>query len=95
MVVRNEEMATLPGLEKLRELRGLETVTFRGCPMLEALLKDDMFKPKTTPRATEEEDAAGGSEKRKATDGGECTVAEEGGGSKKAKAELTTIADSG
>ncbi|KAI7237739.1 hypothetical protein KC330_g2983 [Hortaea werneckii] len=40
----------LPGLRKLRTMRGLDEVNFYGCPTVEALIKADMLKPKPKPK---------------------------------------------
>ena len=46
---KHQMVMKLPGLGKLRNLRGLEKVTFLGCPTIEGILKDDMLKPKSEP----------------------------------------------
>ncbi|KAI7286101.1 hypothetical protein KC345_g1293 [Hortaea werneckii] len=40
----------IPGMRKLRAMRGLEEVNFYGCPTVEALVKADMLKPKPKPK---------------------------------------------
>ncbi|KAI7199354.1 hypothetical protein KC343_g8335 [Hortaea werneckii] len=46
---RNNVM-NIPGMRKLRAMRGLEEVNFYGCPTVEALIKADMLKPKPKPK---------------------------------------------
>ncbi|KAI6842993.1 hypothetical protein KC340_g11703 [Hortaea werneckii] len=44
------DMMNIPGLRRLRTMRGLEEVNFYGCPTVEALIKADMLKPKPKPK---------------------------------------------
>ncbi|GAB1743895.1 hypothetical protein NU219Hw_g946t1 [Hortaea werneckii] len=44
------DVMNIPGLRKLRTMRGLEDVNFYGCPTVEALIKADMLKPKPQPK---------------------------------------------
>ncbi|KAI7011502.1 hypothetical protein KC318_g5150, partial [Hortaea werneckii] len=44
------DIMNIPGLRKLRTMRGLEEVHFYGCPTVEALIKADMLKPKPKPK---------------------------------------------
>ncbi|KAI6834356.1 hypothetical protein KC340_g6060 [Hortaea werneckii] len=44
------DVMNLPGLRKLRTMRGLDEVNFYGCPTVEALIKADMLKPKPKPK---------------------------------------------
>ncbi|KAK4549700.1 hypothetical protein LTR36_005001 [Oleoguttula mirabilis] len=76
---KDQSVTNMPGLTTLGKIRGLEQVTFHGCPTLENLLKDDMLKPKPVKKG------AGGGKKRKAADGGEAAATKKGGRTKKAK----------
>lgn len=64
------DVMNIPGLRKLRTMRGLEEVNFYGCPTVEALIKADMLKPKPKP-------------KKKATDSTKRKTEGEGEGGKK------------
>ncbi|KAI7199260.1 hypothetical protein KC343_g5628 [Hortaea werneckii] len=44
------DIMNIPGLRKLRTMRGLEEVNFYGCRTVEALIKADMLKPKPKPK---------------------------------------------
>ncbi|KAI6886704.1 hypothetical protein KC363_g3885 [Hortaea werneckii] len=60
---KNMDLMNMPGLRKLRMMRGLEEVNFYGCPTVEALIKADMLKPKPKPKKKQT-----GGTKRKAED---------------------------
>ncbi|KAI6800869.1 hypothetical protein KC361_g2099 [Hortaea werneckii] len=60
---KNMDLINMPGLRKLRMMRGLEEVNFYGCPTVEALIKADMLKPKPKPKKKQT-----GGTKRKAED---------------------------
>lgn len=50
-VLKNRNnVLNLPGLRRLRTMRGLEEVNFHECPTVEALIKADMLKPTPKPK---------------------------------------------
>lgn len=70
----------MPGVSALGKIKGLEEVTFHGCPEIEAAFKSDMLEPKPTKKT------ADGSKKRKGTGtSGGGKVADQNGRAKKAK----------
>ncbi|KAI7176760.1 hypothetical protein KC316_g3206 [Hortaea werneckii] len=50
MIKSRMDVMNIPGMRKLRTMRGLEEVNFYGCPTVEALIKADMLKPKPKPK---------------------------------------------
>jgi len=58
-----QTVAGIPGFNFLRKLRGLTELTLTGCPTVEAMVREDMMKPRSKKRASSARDDS--SKKRK------------------------------